>query len=124
MKDRYLIKATYTDGPHAGKCYLMRKGGYVTDIYSYQWDDTTYAGYGFADRVCKKNAEDDDFWFQWERREDEVRIKRRNPGKTENQFIHWHSAYVPIRVDPTTDQVDRAELTPEEIEYLESMAKW
>ena len=33
---RYLIKKTYTEGIHAGKSYLLRKGGYVTDENEYQ----------------------------------------------------------------------------------------
>ncbi len=49
----FLIKVTYETGPHAGKSYLLRKGGYVTDG-TFENEDTTYRTYGSAARVCTR----------------------------------------------------------------------
>ena len=113
--DRYLIKVTYLDGPHAGKIHFQRKEGYVTDLYQYQWEDTTYASKTSAQRVCTRLTKNNDWEFDRERRENEFRIQRGRPAKEEKDFIYWHEKYEPIHVDCITDQVDREELTREEL---------
>ena len=60
-EDRYLIKATYLEGPHAGKVYFLRKGGFVTDLYQYQWEDTTYSSRSTAQRFCTRRTKDNDW---------------------------------------------------------------
>lgn len=118
LKDRYLIKATHVDGPHAGKVYILRKGGYVTDIKQYQWEDTTYASKGMAQRVCDRMKKEQDAEFDWERRQDSINIRSGKAGKKEYQFLYWHETYEPIPVDSYTSQVDISVLTEEELFQL------
>ena len=94
---RYLIKATYQSGPHAGKSYLLRKGGFVTDETQHQWEDTTYSSAGIAERECRRLKENNDASFEDERWENERRI--RNGGKGKAWFIHERETYEPYKVE-------------------------
>lgn len=113
--DRYLIKVTYLEGPHAGKVHFLRKGGYVTDLFQYQWDDTTYSSKGAAQRVCTRLTTNNDSEVEWERRMNEVNIQRGGRVKKENDFIYWPEKFEPIHVDQDTSEVDRKDLTCEEL---------
>lgn len=85
---RYLIKATYMEGPHAGKSYLLQKGGMVTDEDSTQWDDTTYKTKGIAQRVCRQLYEDNELSRKIERQDEQIRIKR---GQGPKSFYLYES---------------------------------
>lgn len=65
---RYIIKVTYLDGPHAGKVYFLRKGGYVTEEDSIHWEDTTYKTEGICQRVCNHMTKVNDEDYEFERR--------------------------------------------------------
>ena len=119
MKYRYLIKSTYTDGPHKGAVALRRKGGHITTLSQYQDDTETYSSFGFAQKVCNQLKKDSDTDFDVERRWNEYNIQKGKPGKTDNQFIHWHEDFEPIRVDPDTARADIKVLQENEIAYLE-----
>ena len=94
---RYLIKVTYLEGSHAGHTYLLRKGGYVTEEGHIEWDDTTYATRGIAQRVCNKLKVDNDTNIDIERKNREWATKR---GKTFRDFnIYEAQSYEPYEVD-------------------------
>lgn len=113
--NRYLIKATYLEGPHSGKVYFLRKEGYVTDLYQYQWEDTTYASEAIAKRVCSRLTKNNDHEVEWERRMNEAYRAKGMRTKGENDFIYWPEKYEPIRISSPYDQVDRSELTRDEL---------
>ena len=125
MKYRYLIKCTYIDGPHAGKVYLLRKGGYVTDLKQYQDDSDTYASRGFAQRVCDKMQKENTSEFNFERLDNQYRVDRGlSKPKKDNEWLYWHESYEPVRVDPQTDQADWRAFTQEELNSLNESLKW
>ena len=113
--DRYLIKATYLEGPHAGTSYFLRKEGYVTDLYQYQWEDTTYSSKGAAQRACTRKTKDNDWEVSNERKWNQFNAEHGRRVKGEKDFIYWPEKYEPIHVDCITDQVDRSELTRDEL---------
>ena len=94
---RYLIKATYTEGSHAGKSYFIGKGGYVVDADGIQWDDWTYKTYGTANRVCKKLYEDNELSRKCERQDEAWRIKKGFPPR--EWYIYEAQTYEPYPVE-------------------------
>ena len=94
---RYLIKGTYTEGIHAGKSFLLQKGGYVTDENSYQWEETTYASERIARYRCKKLFEDNEVNRKLER---ERRAQKEKQGlENWDFFIYESQTYEPYPVD-------------------------
>lgn len=94
---RYLIKVTYLEGPHIGHTYLLRKGGYVTEEGHIEWEDTTYATIGIAQRVCKKLRLNNDINVDIERKDRAWAEKR---GKTFRDFnIYVAQSYEPYEVE-------------------------
>lgn len=94
---RYLIKATYLEGPHCGESYLLRKGGFVTDFPSIQWDDTTYKTEGICKRVCKHMFEENELNRRIERREEQWKIQK--GGQPKKWYIYESQKYEPYAVD-------------------------
>lgn len=94
---RYLIKVTYQEGSHAGKSYLLRKEGYVTDEDSIQWTDTTYKTEGIAKRICKHLFEENELNKRCERQDEACRIKK---GLAPKKFHIYNSCtFEPYEVD-------------------------
>lgn len=96
---RYLIKATYLEGKHAGRSYLLRKGGYVTDEGAYQWEDTTYATLGIAQRVCKQYAERNEQDRDLERGQEVFDLKTGRRKEPKAWYIHELESYEPYEVE-------------------------
>lgn len=94
--DGYLIKATYITGPHAGKSYLLRKGGYVTDETQGQWADTVYKTEAICKRRCEKMTVESDTEYYIETTS---RANRRMAGKEVSRYrIHEKMIYEPYLV--------------------------
>lgn len=85
---RYLIKATYMSGPHTGKSYLLRKGGYVTQLGQNENKDTTY----MSENTCRKVCRD-----LFKNNEVEVQIERKTSKPC--RYIYEHMSYVPVTVE-------------------------
>lgn len=94
---RYLIKATYMEGRHAGESYLMRKGGYVTDETEYQGNDETYKTLGIARAICKRLYKENESNRRLERIIMENRAKEGNP-LNRNWFIYTAQTFEPYPV--------------------------
>ena len=96
---RYLIKVTYLEGKHAGKTYLMRKGGYVTDEGAYQWENTTYATLGIAKRVCKKLSDRNQRDHDFERSMEQADIAKGLRKEPKAWYIYELENYEPYEVE-------------------------
>ena len=94
---RYLIKVTYTEGPHKDKWHLLRKGGYVTEVDNVQWEDTTYKTKGIASRVCKHMYEENELSRKCERVDEQIRIKR--GGQPKSFYIYESCTYEPYECE-------------------------
>ena len=93
----YLIKSTYLTGPHKGKSYLLRKGGYVTEEGSHEWSDTTYRTLGIAQAQCKRLAEENERCYNDETWSRNRRIKE---GKEVSKYrIYEKRSYQPYLVE-------------------------
>lgn len=93
---RYLIKTTYLEGPHQGKSHLIRKGGYVTDEQTFQWNDTTYASKSIVERWCKHFLEENEENRRIERSNEAWRIAR--GGKPCLFYLYFSKSYEPYEV--------------------------
>lgn len=94
---RYLIKVTYTDGAHAGKSYLLSKGGYVTDESDVHWEETTYKTLGLCRHICKLAYEDNEQSVAQERADNEWRLAH---GKEPYRYhIYDHCSFEPYAVE-------------------------
>lgn len=98
---RYLIKATYTEGVHNGKTYLLRKGGYVTDEGNIEWLDTTYKTESIARRVCERMYEENELFRKIEREDEAVKIRKGFSPKS--SYIYESKTYEPYPVE-TVDE--------------------
>lgn len=96
---RFLVKVTYREGVHKGESYLLRKGGYVTDEKSYEWEDTTYATEAIAKAVCTKYKKNNDLEREIERKEEAYRISKGKKPKT--FYNYFYCDYEPYAVDIT-----------------------
>ena len=96
---RYLIKVTYLEGQHKGESYLLRKGGYVTEEHDYQWDDTTYATKGIAQRVCNQKAKENKFDRDFEREQERIAILRGRRKEPKAWYIHELESYEPYETE-------------------------
>ncbi len=93
---QYFIKVTYLEGPHSGKTYYLRKGGYVVDLNKDHFADATYKTKGIANRECERLRRKNEVNVNCERQDNECNIKRGKPGKI--QFIYVNTAYEPYAV--------------------------
>lgn len=99
--ERYLIKATYITGRHAGKSYLLRKGGYVTDETDWQWECTTYKTKAICERVCRHYKEENDFNYKHEREYEAYRVGKGYEPK--GYYTYELETYEPYKVDASKD---------------------
>lgn len=90
----YLIKATYLTGPHKGKSYLLRKGGYVTEEGNCEWDDTTYRTLANAEKRCRQLAQDNERDYNHETWERDHRIQQGKP------LLHEWRIYEKMSYEP------------------------
>ena len=93
-KTGWIIKATYLTGPHKGKTYYLRKGGYVIDD-GRTWPEWAYKTKGFASRECKKLKEWYDLSYRIERQD-----KANKPAET---FIYELQSFEPHKVELITE---------------------
>lgn len=92
----YLIKATYLTGPHTGKSYFLRKGGYVTQECDTQWEDTVYKSESMCNARCKKLSAQNSSDYYIESCD---RANRRFAGKEVARYrIHEKMTYEPYLV--------------------------
>ena len=94
---RYIIKVTYTEGPHTGYTYFLRKGGYVTELENIQWEDSTYKSEGICRKVCKHLFEENEISRRCERMDEQIRIKR--GGDPKEFYIYESATYEPYPVE-------------------------
>lgn len=93
----YLIKTTYLTGPHKGRSYFLRKGGYVTEEGNHEWDDTTYRTLGIAQAQCKRLTEENERCYNDETGSRNRRIKE---GKEVSKYrIYEKESYEPYMVE-------------------------
>lgn len=94
---RYLIKATYLEGPHEGETYFLRKDGHVTEADFPQGFSDTYASKASAARRCRKLESDNTIDRNIERREETHRIKKGKPPK--EWYLYHLESYEPFEVE-------------------------
>ncbi len=94
---RYLIKATYLEGPHEGSTYLLRKGGFVTDSSRCEWNDTTYSTKAIAERRCRELKKNNTIDRDMERRDEARRIQKGN--KPKDWYIYYYESYEPCEIE-------------------------
>ena len=92
----YLIKSTYLTGPHKGKSYLLRKGGYVTEEGNSEWCHTTYKTLALAKRRCRQLDEDNEIDYNIETRE---MVRSIQQGKLPSLRIYERKRYEPYIVE-------------------------
>ena len=93
----YVIKATYTEGIHTGKSYLLGKGTRVMDGKHFFWSDYCYKTIGIAERICKKWYEENEQSRRIERQDEAYQISK--GGKPRDWYIYESRTYEPYEVD-------------------------
>lgn len=92
----YLIKVTYLTGPHKGRSYLLRKGGFVTEEDNHEWDITTYRTLNIAKAQCRRLTKENERCYNVET---QSRIRRINEGKEVAKYrIYEQESYEPYHV--------------------------
>lgn len=93
----YIIKTTYTSGPHKGKEYYLLKGGYVTDLNNIHFDDDCYKSEAICQRVCNNLFNRNEQDIKFERYNNEWRAKQ--GFKPFSKFnLYEHQTYEPVKV--------------------------
>lgn len=94
---RFLIKVTYLDGLHKGEWYLMRKGGYVTQLDCPHFESETYATEAIVKRVCTRLYNNNELNRKLEDRDREYAKQK---GREVHEWhIYEHESYEPYEIE-------------------------
>jgi hypothetical protein len=97
---KYIIKATYLEGDHAGREYYLDKQGYVVSNIESVWQDSSYT-LSACKAVCTKKEKSNNAEVIFEKRE---RARKIAEGKT----ISRRPLYIMTRYEPfAIETVDR-----------------
>ena len=93
----YIIKTTYTEGPHAGKSYLRNKQGYIIDDCCIHWADTCYLTLKGAKIACSKLFNENELNRRIERQDEAFRVSQ---GKAPKEWCIYESeTFEPYEVE-------------------------
>ena len=94
----YVIKATYVEGMHAGKSYLIAKTGYCLDDDGIFFEDWCYKTLRAAKAVCTRKFKDNELRRKSERDDEKFQMEHRGrPAKS--FYIYESETYEPYEVE-------------------------